>query len=182
MRALEQAIGRLAQALSLIGAVALVLMMTQVTLDVLGKYLFNQPVPMTLEAVSNYYMVAVVFLPLGAVERRNGHIHVELIYGYLPRIPRRVLDVLAYGLGVAFMGLLTQSTWVVAVRKYEVGEFIMGSYSVITWPSRFLVPAGAAVITLLLFLKLVRSAVAFVRPDLDPDLDRAPTPPKDLAG
>lgn len=182
MRALEQAIGRLAQALSLVGAVALVLMMTQVTLDVLGKYLLNQPVPMTLETVSNYYMVAVVFLPLGSVERRNGHIHVELIYGYLPRIPRRVLDLLAYGLGVAFMGLLTQATWELAVRKYEVGEFIMGSYSVITWPSRFLVPAGGAVITLLLLLKLVRSAVAIGRPEFDPDLDHKLTTIEDLTG
>ena len=38
------------------------LMMVQVTLDVLCKYLFNYPIPLTLEAVASFYMVALIFL------------------------------------------------------------------------------------------------------------------------
>jgi TRAP-type C4-dicarboxylate transport system permease small subunit len=172
MARLQRIIDLLAAALMIVGGVALTLMMGHVTVDVIGKYFFNRPVPITLEMVSNYYMVAVVFLPLAAVERRNGHIHVELIYAHLARVVRRLLDVLAYGLGIFFFSMLTWTAWDVAVRKFLVGEFIMGSYSVIIWPSRFLVPAGGALITVLLLLKLVRSAVALVRADLDPDADQ----------
>lgn len=177
MAALERAIVLAARALMLVGGIALVLMMVHVTIDVAGKYFLNAPVPVTLEMVSNYYMVAVVFLPLAAVELRGDHIHVELLYARLPRLARRLMDLLAYGLGLFFFGLLTEAAWVVAVRKFEVGEFIMGSYSVVVWPSRFLVPAGAALIALLLALKLARSLVALVRPDLD-ELDAAPAAPR----
>lgn len=173
MGAIERALSLLASALMLVGGVALVLMMAHVTVDVVGKYFFNAPVPITLEMVSNYYMVAVVFLPLGAVERAGGNIHVELVYGALPRLARRVVDLLAYGLGVAFFGLLARASLDVAIEKYRVGEFIMGSYPVVIWPSRFLVPVGAALIAAMLALKLVRSAVAIVRPALDPELSGA---------
>lgn len=176
MVAIERLLGLIASALMLVRGLALVAMMVHVTVDVVGKYFFNAPVPVTLEMVSNYYMVAVVFLPLGAVERAGGNIHVELVYAALPRLGRRLLDVLAYGLGAVFFWMLTSATWRVAVRKFEVGEFIMGSYSVIIWPSRFLVPVGAALITAMLVLKLVRSALAIVRPGLDPDLTAAAGP------
>lgn len=168
MRAVERAIALVSDALMLVGGIALVLMMTQVTLDVAGKYVLNAPVPVTLEMVSNYYMVAVVFLPLAVVERRNGHIHVELLYALLPRVARGLLDLLSCALGIFFFGLLTRAAWDVALRKYQVGEYIMGSYHVIIWPSRFLVPLGAALITLVLLLKFLRSAVVLVRPDLAP--------------
>ena len=57
----------------LAGAVML-LMMLQITLDVVCKYLFNWPIPMTLETVATYYMVALVFLPLGQVTRKEDHL------------------------------------------------------------------------------------------------------------
>ncbi|SMF30106.1 TRAP-type C4-dicarboxylate transport system, small permease component [Tistlia consotensis] len=169
MRTLERIAALLADAVMVVGGVALVLMMTQVTLDVAGKYFLNAPLPVTLEVVSNYYMVAVVFLPLAAVERRNGHIHVELLYSLLPRVARGLLDLLACGLGIFFFGLMTRAAWTVALRKFHVGEFIMGSHHVVIWPSRFLVPLGAGLITVILVLKFLRGAVALVRPDLAPD-------------
>lgn len=173
MQAIRRGLALVSGALMLVGGVALVAMMVHVTADVVGKYFFNAPLPMTLEMVSNYYMVAVVFLPLGAVERMNGHIHVELVYSGLPRLGRRLVDLLAYGLGVFFFAMLTDTSFAVALRKMQVGEFIMGSYSVIIWPSRFLVPLGAALITLLLALKLLRSGLAIARPELDPEADAA---------
>ncbi len=166
---LQRAISFLAALLMLVGGVALVLMMAQVTLDVAGKYFLSAPVPVTLEMVSNYYMVAVVFLPIAAVERANGHIHVELIYSHLPRLARRLLDLLAYGLALFFFWLLMQTGWEQAWRKFEVGEFIMGSYSLEIWPSRFLVPIGGGLMVALLALKLVRSLASIVRPELDPE-------------
>lgn len=167
-RCLDRSIGGLSDLLMWVGGIALVLMMAQVSLDVAGKYLFNTPVPLTLEMVSNYYMVAVVFLPLAAVERRNGHIHVEMLYAVLPRVPKRLLDILTYSLGIFLFFMLTERAWLSAMKKFRVGEFIMGSYPVPIWQSRFLVPVGCAVILALLVLKLARSCVHLLRADLDP--------------
>ncbi|WP_420391500.1 TRAP transporter small permease subunit [Acuticoccus sp.] len=162
---LDRAIVTLSNLVMAVAGVALTLMMVHVTADVVGKYFFNAPVPMTLELVSAYYMVGVVFLPLMSVERINGNIQVELIAAVLPPLAQRLLDILAYVLSAGFFGALTLYTWRVAVDKFEVGEFIMGSYSVITWPSRFIVPVGAGLVSMLLVLKLVRAIARLARGD-----------------
>ena len=50
---------------SLVGAICVVLMMLHVTADVVGRYLFNAPLPGTTVWVANYYMIIIVFLAIG---------------------------------------------------------------------------------------------------------------------
>ncbi len=61
-----------------IGGVVIILLMLHITADVAGKYFFNTPIIGTLEIVSRYYMVAVVFLPLAFVQIRRQHLTVEM--------------------------------------------------------------------------------------------------------
>ncbi|MBU2359182.1 TRAP transporter small permease subunit [Loktanella sp. M215] len=180
-RVLLRLIDALSAALMIVASIALMLMMVHVTVDVVGKFVFHRPVPMTLEMVSNYYMVAVVFLPFAAVERMNGNIHVELIYALLPRVARRLLDLISYVLFAALLYLLTTSSWAVAVKKYNVGEFIMGSYAVPIWPSRFLLPVGTALALALVVVRIGRTALLLVRADLD-KIDDMPSGPADPVG
>lgn len=168
IKLIDDAVGVIARALLAIAAVALVLMMVQVFADVAGKYFLNAPVPLTIELVEFYYMTAVVFLPLAMVERRDGHINVELIYTGLPRVGKRLLEILGYLFGIAFYGMLTSRTWEVALKKYEIGEFSLGSYSIDTWPSRFIIPIGAGLIVIVLVLKLIRCVIALFDIDKDP--------------
>lgn len=166
---IERAIRAVSAVLMALAAIALILMMVQVTLDVAGKYLLTSPVPVTLELVSNYYMVLVVFLPLAAVELKDGHIHVELIHARLPRVGRRILDLVAHALAFVFYSLVMVYGWESAMKKFAVGEFLMGQYSLIIWPSRFVVPVGCALIAILLVLKFVRDAIRLANPDKDHD-------------
>ena len=169
MNAIQRAIGAVSAVLMAVAGVALLLMMIQVTLDVAGKYLFTAPVPVTLEMVSNYYMVAAVFLPMAAVELGGGHIHVELIHARLPRVGRRLLDLVAHLLALIFFLMLTVYGFEVAMEKMEVGEFLMGQYSLIIWPSRFLVPAGCVLMVLLSALKATDAGLRMINPALDHD-------------
>jgi TRAP-type C4-dicarboxylate transport system permease small subunit len=164
METLDKALDRISRAVSVIAGVALVLMMVHVTLDVLGKYLLNRPVPMTLEMVSNYYMVAVIFLPLAAVERLDQHIHVELLAEHLSARARSLLTSAVCVLSAAFFGVLAWQAWDNAVGKYEIGEFIMGTRPVVIWPTRFLVPFGCGLLALVLLVKAVRLLRAGQRP------------------
>lgn len=165
--AILRIIDTISAALMVVASIALMLMMVHVSADVVGKFVFSQPIPMTLEMVSNYYMVAVVFLPFAAVERMNGNIHVELIYTHLPRVIRRVLDLVSYVLFAGLLYLLTTSTWNVAIKKFNVGEFIMGSYAVPIWPTRFLLPLGCCLALALVLVRIGRTVVLLARPDLD---------------
>ena len=168
LKALEDIVGAISKLLMAVAGVALVLMMVQVFADVAGKYFLNSPIPLTIELVEFYYMTSVVFLPLALVERKDGHINVELVYTSLPRVGKRLLEILGFVFGVWFYWMMTARTLKVALNKYEVGEFSLGSYSIITWPSRFIVTIGAALITVVLVLKLIRAVIALIDIDKDP--------------
>ena len=76
----------------------LVLMALHVSLDVGLRYLFGKSFTGTLEFVSFYYMVAVVFLPLAYVELQREHISVDVLVGRLPSIAQLTLSLFRHAL------------------------------------------------------------------------------------
>ena len=79
-------------ALLALGAIIIGLMAVHVIVDVLARYSFNQPLPGTIEIVSLYYMVAVIFLPVAYVQMRRQHIVVTQFTDWLPVRGRLSLD------------------------------------------------------------------------------------------
>ena len=151
---IERAARGAARAFDVGGGVALVAMLIHVNADVLGRYLFNAPLPMTIEVVSYYYMTAVVFLPLAAVEWRDGHISVEVLTQIMGPRAQALLAALTAAVALAYFAVLAWRTALVAVDKYRIGEFVTGVIALDIWPTRFLVPAGCALIAIAIALRL----------------------------
>jgi TRAP-type C4-dicarboxylate transport system permease small subunit len=149
-------IDRITESFSFMGGVALVLIMVHVNLDVVLRYLLGAPLSGTIEIVSYYYMIALVFLPLAAVEKRNGHISVELVSQRLSDRHQRLLIGLVSLVSAAYFGLLAWRLWVDAVEKAEVGETYTGSLSLPIWPPRFFMPLGCGLLVVLLIYKAAR--------------------------
>lgn len=142
--------------LACIGGLGLVLMMLHITADVIARYVFNAPLHGTVEIVSAYYMVAVVFLPLAMIERVNGHIIVELLTQHFSRRAQEIGIGLVALLSAAYFGAFAWQTWGDALQKYAVGEEALGTVAVTVWPTRFYLPIGCGLITLVLVHKAVR--------------------------
>jgi TRAP-type C4-dicarboxylate transport system permease small subunit len=149
-------IDRITESFSLLGGLALVLAMVHVNLDVALRYLIGAPLSGTIEIVSYYYMIALVFLPLAAVERRNGHISVELVSQKLSPRHQRILIGLVSLVSAVYFGLLAWRLWLDAVEKAQVGETYTGSLSLPIWPPRFFMPLSCGLLTVLLIYKSVR--------------------------
>ncbi len=132
---------------------ALILMLVHVNVDVIGKYFFSVPVPLTIEIVSHFYMVAVVFLPLALVERGNAHISVELFSQYFSDRIKRWQSFGVMIVCALYYMALTYRTFLDALDKLETREFIMGSMPVPIWPVRFFLPLGCGLITIVLLYK-----------------------------
>lgn len=156
---------QLARLLMGIAGVALMLMMIQMVIDVLMRNFFHSPIEGSLEIVSGYHMVAVVFLPLALVERRHEHITVDLVVRMLGRRTQRVLMVLGYIVSAVFFGLLTYQTWIDAVASYASNEIMMSSIYITIWPAKFLLPIGFG---LMLVQVLLHAWQALHDPDFDP--------------
>jgi TRAP-type C4-dicarboxylate transport system permease small subunit len=153
---LDKVVHWLTQLTYLVGAVSVGLLMVHITLHVILQHFFGFPLPGTMLFVSNYYMVVVTFLCLAAVERKDRHISVDLLTNVMPVGMRKVFFMLAYTISILVFSVLARQSLVVANSRREVGAFEL-EYGVrfIQWPSYYLVPIGAALMVIVLFLKLL---------------------------
>ncbi len=161
-------LGRAIDLTTLIGALAVVLMMVHISVDVVAKYIFGLPMPGTITVVSNYYMIVVAFLPLAFTERRNGHISVEVLSVTLPMGVQRALNLLSLVFCAAVFGALAWQGWIEAGRSQSVGSFeIEQDMKLLTWPARYILPVGCGLITVTLLAKLWIALVRGPRLNLD---------------
>ncbi|MEX2517825.1 MAG: TRAP transporter small permease [Paracoccaceae bacterium] len=134
---------RLNTALVGVAILAAAAMMVQVSLDVISKYLFNYPIPLTLEAVASFHMVALIFLPLGLVTQERGHVGVDLFTKNLSERRLAAFDGFAGLLGVVYAALLIWFTTSEALHQTRIGETWETAFGYVEiWPARWLVPTG----------------------------------------
>ncbi len=130
-------------------------MMLHVVADVFARYALQKPITGTLEIVSNYYMIAIVFLPLALVQRQNSHIKVEVFTSLFgPRVVA-VFDVVATAIAIVYVGLMG---WLVLFEAIEHTlireELVVGVSLMPVWPARWFVPVGVVFFLLSLLLSL----------------------------
>lgn len=156
MKSVEPVIGFLCIAGAVLGGVAMLAMMVQVGADVTLKYLFNHPIRFTLEMVSSYYMVALVFLPLGLVTRDDGHVVVELFtQGFGPRA-MALINGLAGLLALAYIATMTVESAIVAWERTLIREaWESATVDIQVWPARWFLPIGCGLMTLCLMVQVV---------------------------
>ena len=186
MTAIGRLLARAIDLSTLLGLVAVALMMLHITIDVTGKFLLNEPVPATIAMVSSYYMVVVAFLALALAETRNSHITVEVLTEFFPMRVQRHLYSWTYLVSALVYGVITYRAWEEAQRAHATGTFIMEqSTKLITWPSYYLLPIGTGLMTVvvlyrfLIYLTGAQSGLGEV-----PTLEKRPgpdVPPEDPA-
>lgn len=140
-------------------------MMLHVVADVFARYLFNHPITGTLEIVSNYYMVAIVFLPLAMVQLHGGHVKVEIFTAWFgPRVIA-IFDIFAALLMLLYVGLMAWFVLQSALHQTLIGEKLKVGVALLpVWPARWFAPIGAVVF----LLALVATVIQHVRKLQDP--------------
>jgi TRAP-type C4-dicarboxylate transport system permease small subunit len=164
MRLTYRVLSRFADALILLGGLALLLMMLHVTADVLAKYLLGTPILGTLETVTHYYMVAVVFLPIAMVQKFRGQIVVDVATQHLS--PRRLALVEATTsiLTLIFVVLLAWHAGVKATNMAAIREKTnAAAFSIDIWPSRWFVVLGCVGMASFLILQILNDFARALR-------------------
>ncbi|MBV7392639.1 TRAP transporter small permease [Mameliella sediminis] len=140
-----------------IAALAAGLMMLHVTADVASKLFLLQPIIGTLETVSLFYMVTLVFLPLAVVQRDRQQVFIELFTQNLPARGKAALDAFALLLTLIFCALLTWKGFGTALEKTLVRELSTNiEFQVQVWPGRWLPVLGYGATCLWCLLQLIQ--------------------------
>jgi TRAP-type C4-dicarboxylate transport system permease small subunit len=152
---LERLTGRLSDVLCFIAGIALLWMMVQITIDTIMRYIFNNPLHGTVEILSAYHMMIVVFLPLGYVTQRDAHITVTL---FTNRLSPSALDALERVVNAINLAVLIPIIWMTGreaiFRTVERETWDAGNLLVSIWPSRWAPPIGCAAMALYLVVKI----------------------------
>jgi TRAP-type C4-dicarboxylate transport system permease small subunit len=142
----------LVNALMVLGAFAIMLMMAQIALEVTLRTFFRETVPGTEEIVSTYYMIGCAFLPLAWVQRERGHVIVELFTVWMRPRAAAALDGVVTLLCAAAVAVFFYASLTKAIAMTIEGEMLIAMIDVTVWPSRWIVPVGLG--TMLLYMVL----------------------------
>lgn len=156
---MDRAFRKLTRGLMLVGGFGIVLMMLNITLDVVLKLIWNAPIQGTVEISSYYYMVAIVMLPMAMVEYDDEQISVDLLFNYFPDWLKRTALLVTFLATAGMLSIMTWRTGQDAIRAFSFGEVVMGSREIIVWPARCMLPLGfglAAVAAVMRAIMLLR--------------------------
>ena len=87
---------------------------------VIMRYLFNSP-QAWVEEVARYSLIWGIFLGFGMALRHNHHIQVDIIYDRLKPSMKRLLDILATGISIAFCLIYTYYGYILVEARYHSG-------------------------------------------------------------
>lgn len=164
MQRFERFMNKLSSYSAVIAGLAMFVMMVQISLDVTLKYVFNYPIPSTLETVSSYYMVALIFLPLGIVTRDHEHISVELFTQGLSKRWLALVNGCAGVLAIAYIGVMTVRCAEEAWEKTLIREsWETALWDMEVWPSRWFIPIGVGLMLIYLIIHVIDNFSFFTR-------------------
>lgn len=134
--------------LAVAAAAALVLLVLNVTVDVIGRTVFHAPYASTLEMTSYWWMPGLTLLAFAFTELRQEHIKVTILLDALPLRMRQVVEGTFGILTFLLLIALTYFTLVEALNSAAIGETTPSSPPVAIWPFKFAAVAGVAMLCL----------------------------------
>lgn len=142
--------------LALVGGLAVMLLTLHVGVGVILRYCFGINLPMTYEIVTQYYMVALAFIPIAWVERNGGMVAVELIDALIPQAASQFIDRFVSLLSTLVYVALAWFTWTAAMRNFTVGTYaLVQNVYLPLWPAWFLMPLGFGLAALITLMRLI---------------------------
>ena len=143
----DNGLGSVISGAALISATLVLILMILVTADIIGRYVFSKPVPMTYE-IGSFLMVFIVFLGIGYTQRMKAHIRVEFFTLRLPPRFKAGLDLLALTLGIILYVAIFYQGMKWSYTSFQVGDYVAGLVNLPRWPSQFAIPLGALLLSL----------------------------------
>jgi TRAP-type C4-dicarboxylate transport system permease small subunit len=161
---IDRWVGYAGGSLAFVASAAMVLLMLHVVVDVTGRYVFNHPLPGTIETVAYYYMVMVTALPFAYVTRNQGQITVEMFTEWMPRRPLLGLEAFAGFIMLIYVAVLAWKIGEEAVEMTRIGEVHdAGTMQFITWPSRWVPAVAFGVMACAVALRVIEDVKASLR-------------------
>lgn len=143
---IEKGVRKIENILLFIGVAMLLIMMFLGAGDVLGRYLFNNPIKGALE-VSQLMMAGVALLCWGYTQAIKGHINIEILLVRYPARVQSVINFISLILTIIIFGLITWQSTLIAMETLKQNR-MLENIPLPLFPFKLMVPVGAFVLCL----------------------------------
>jgi TRAP-type C4-dicarboxylate transport system permease small subunit len=141
--------------MAFLGAVMVLFMMLAISYSVISRFVWNKPVPWVVE-VSSYLMLYITFLGVAWLQRKEGHVRIDLFTSRLSPSARAALDALT-SLGGAAVGLiLAWKGFFITLDYYSRGVTVIGILNTPQYLLMAVIPLGSALLALEFIMRFFR--------------------------
>ncbi len=156
------ALGRIENLFNLIAATSILALMLLAVVQVVGRNLFNQPVPGFID-ITEQAMAVFAFMGIAYCQRVGGHIRMELVIGIFRGRGQWIAEFLGVLAILFVVSVLIYGSYLHFDRAWTFGDSTM-DIAIPTWPSKFVVPAALSLLWLRLVLQLFGYARLIINP------------------
>ncbi len=137
---LNRAVGRVANFQLILAAIGVLAILLTISFDVFLRAAFNSPFSATIEIVSFYYMIPVVFFPMMYLEHTGTHIDTDLFYRFFPIGLQKLSDLTSGLITIGIYCVIAYLSFKQAITSTQSGEVAMGVNLLPIWPVRWVLP------------------------------------------
>ena len=137
-----------------IGVAMLLAMMFLGAADVIGRYLFNNPIKGAMEG-SQLLMAGVALLCWGYTQATKSHISIDLFIMRYPARLQAIIGIASLILTIAVFGLITWQSMLLAIEAYEQHR-MLDNIPFPLFPFKLMVPIGAFILCIESIIQLIQ--------------------------
>jgi len=134
---------------------ALIFMILMIVVDVSGRYIFNSPLPASVE-ITEIIMPLVIYPALAYALAKRQHVSVSLVTDRLPPRARLAFEIFAYLMGLFFAVLITYWGWQEFWKSFVINEIKPAAILLPWWVAKLFVPFGGFFFALQFLLLLLQ--------------------------
>jgi len=144
--------------LTVLGGVAVIIMCFYTTGDALGRYVFTNPLPASVE-LTLILLIVITFLGIAHVQARGGHMRLEFLSNRLAPRGQAILNILSVLIGLFLFALITWQGWRWTLEAIVGKEEMMGQWGIPYYPARLALTFGAFTLCIQYIINLVQYIV-----------------------
>jgi TRAP-type C4-dicarboxylate transport system permease small subunit len=138
------------RAVAYLGMLLLIPMMLLISGEVVGRWLWNKPIPGSSE-ISEYLLAVFMLLGVAYTQQMKAHVRVSMLTSRLGPRFEPILEVFTTLLSLLIVAILCWQGWILGIEETAVSDMLR----IPQWPFKLLVSVAGATLFLELLIDLV---------------------------
>lgn len=165
LRGVDARLGSVETWFNLLAALFIFALMLVGIVQVLGRTLFNSPIPAYIDLVE-LSMATFAFLGVSYCQRLGGHVRMDWLVKMVKGRAHWTMEIMSTLIALAIIGVLAWYGFTHALRAYQLGDSTIDA-ELPVWPSKLIIPVAFGLLWLRLLVQLAAYARLWRHPDAD---------------